>query len=68
MREYRFEIWQGRMIVAEGSGGDLDAVRREALHYAMIYAQDGEVQIKSPDFDELFGKSLRGVAGTEGGR
>ncbi len=45
MVEYTFEIWQGGIVVAVGSGPDLDAVRGEMLHYAMLYVQDGPIQI-----------------------
>ena len=43
--EYEFQIWQGGTIVALGSGADLDAVRRDMLHYAMQYVQDGPIKI-----------------------
>lgn len=56
-RQYRFEIWQDGMVVAEGSGSNRDAVRAEAMHYAMVYAQDGRAVIRSPDFADLFGDS-----------
>lgn len=49
-RDYEFEIWQGGIAVAMGSGPDLDAVRREMLHYATQYIQDGPITIKgSPE-------------------
>lgn len=44
--EYTFEIWQGGMMVAEVTAPDLESARREALHYAITYAQDGPVEIK----------------------
>jgi hypothetical protein len=46
MTEYHYEIWQNDIAVVEGSGSDLDAVRRDMLHYAMIYLQDGPIQIR----------------------
>lgn len=67
-RRYRFQIWQGGMVVAEGSGGDSAAVRREAMHYAMMYAQDGPVQIRSRDYEALFGEArASGAEVGEGG-
>lgn len=47
---YAFEIWQGGMVVATGLGPDLEAVRREAMHYAMIYGQDGPVVLRCEGF------------------
>lgn len=54
--EYSAEIWQDGMMVAGVSGADPEAVRREAMHYAMVYAQDGKVEIRSPDYGALFGE------------
>jgi hypothetical protein len=49
-KEYHFEIVQGGLVVAEGSGADLDNLRFEMLHYAMVYVQDGPVLLKgSPE-------------------
>lgn len=39
-----FSIWQDGMKVAGGSG-PLEAIKREAAHYAMMYSQDGPVKI-----------------------
>lgn len=44
-KEYEFEIWQRGIVVACGSGTSLDDVRREMLHYAMQYVQDGPIKI-----------------------
>lgn len=47
---YSFEIVQDGIAVVVGGGNDLDDVRREMLHYAMIYLQDGPITIKgSPE-------------------
>lgn len=43
---WEFSIEQGGLTVAEGSGPDLDSVRREAFHYAMQYAQDGPLILR----------------------
>lgn len=45
-KRYRFRILQDGMVVAEGSGTDTDAVKREATHYAAMYLQDGPVKIR----------------------
>ncbi len=45
MSEYEFKIWQNSIVVAEGSGPDLDDVRRDMLHYATQYVQDGPIKI-----------------------
>ena len=44
--EYDFEIWQDGLMVAGGSAASFDDAEREARHYAMMYSQDGEVEIK----------------------
>lgn len=40
-----FAIIQGGITVASGSG-PLDDIRREARHYAAVYAQDGHVRVR----------------------
>lgn len=45
-----WEIWQDGMCVAKSSGA------ADAFHYAMIYSQDGPVELKPPSgvsLDEL---------------
>jgi hypothetical protein len=39
--EWEFEVEQEGLIVAEGSAPDEETARREAMHYAMMYVQDG---------------------------
>lgn len=41
-RRKDWEIWQDGMCVAKSSGA------ADAFHYAMIYSQDGPVQLKPP--------------------
>ena len=44
-KEYgSFSIRQGGITVAGGSG-PMEAVKREAAHYAMIYGLDGPVRV-----------------------
>lgn len=51
--EYRtFEVWQDGVMVASASG-PREAAFSEALHYAMVYGQDGPCQIKGCDADDL---------------
>lgn len=38
--QWGFRLMQDGMVVAEGEG-DKDSVRREGMHYAMVYGQDG---------------------------
>lgn len=46
MTEYSiYEIWQGGMRVASCCGPD-ETARKEAEHYAMVYGQDGPVEMK----------------------
>lgn len=40
-----FSIRQNGVIVAGGSG-PYEAIKREAAHYAAMYRQDGEVQVR----------------------
>jgi hypothetical protein len=44
------ELWQDGILVASVSGPTEASVDREIKHYAMVYAQDGSVEIrfKSP--------------------
>jgi hypothetical protein len=49
-KEYSWSIEQGGIVVAEGSGFDVETVKREMVHYAVQYAQDGPIRIKgSPE-------------------
>lgn len=43
---WKAELWQDGMIVAKVEGSTEAAVDREIQHYAMMYAQDGPVEIK----------------------
>lgn len=42
---YTFQIWQGGIVVVEGGGQDLEEVKREMVHYAAQYVQDGPIKI-----------------------
>lgn len=52
-REYDLEVWQGGQMVASAHGADFNAVHREALHYAFVYAQDGPVEIRGIPADKF---------------
>lgn len=39
---WNFRVDQGDVTVAEGSAPDVATAHREAMHYAIMYAQDGE--------------------------
>lgn len=41
MSDWEFEVEQEGQVVASGSTPDELTAEREALHYAMMYAQDG---------------------------
>lgn len=43
--EYEFEILQDGMVVASGSCANRDRAIAEAHHYAMMYGQDGPVEV-----------------------
>jgi hypothetical protein len=42
---YRWQIIQGGIVVAEGSGDDLESVKTDMVHYAVQYVQDGPIKI-----------------------
>ena len=39
-----FSVWQDGMKVA-GGFGPLEAIKREAAHYKMMYSEDGPVKV-----------------------
>ena len=41
-----FELWQDEMVVASVVSEDRASARREIEHYAMMYGQDGPVEIR----------------------
>jgi hypothetical protein len=43
--DYHFKIWQGGIVVVEGGGADLEDVKRDMVHYAAQYVQDGPIKI-----------------------
>lgn len=45
-RTWSFSIFQGGYKVAGGSGPVESDIRREAMHYGMMYAQDGPCIVK----------------------
>lgn len=67
-REYGFEILHGapgcETVVAEGSGADLAAVNREAMHYAFVYGQDGPTRIRWKNMSPADLEALKAVLST----
>ena len=56
-KRYRFQLWQDGIEVAGVDAPTLEAAQREIMHYAMVYAQDGPVEIRGKDmsgFRETF--------------
>ena len=47
-----FEVWQDGMMVASCSGPE-EAAKREALHYAAQYEQDGPIELYRVDRTHL---------------
>ena len=45
-KSFRAEVWQDGMMMAAVEGRNRKHVERDILHYAMVYGQDGPVQIK----------------------
>lgn len=52
-RTYSFELVQGGIVVASVDAPTLDEARREIMHYAMVYAQDGPCSIRGSDVAAL---------------
>jgi hypothetical protein len=46
-----FEVKQGGVVVASGEG-PMEDIGREALHYAMMYGQDGPVDVSVKEIKE----------------
>lgn len=46
MTEIEFEVWQNGEMVAGGIATNARAMLREADHYALVYGQDGPVEVK----------------------
>ncbi len=47
-----FNLRQGGIIVASATAEDTESARREVMHYAMIYSQDGPVAVEGPVPDD----------------
>lgn len=50
---YSFELWQGGIVVAVVESADLGEARREIMHYAAVYVQDGPCEIRGEHVAEL---------------
>lgn len=46
MIEIEFEVWQNDEMVAAGITTNAKAAFQEADHYALVYGQDGPVEVK----------------------
>ena len=46
MLEWRGEVFQDGVRVAMVEGKGFERISSETIHYALMYGQDGEVQIK----------------------
>ena len=44
--EYEFEVWQDDSLLAGGSTSDYATAKSEADHYALMYGQDGPVEVR----------------------
>lgn len=47
-RAFEFEVVQDGVVVASGCASTWAEAEREAMHYAMMYAQDGPVTVRFP--------------------
>lgn len=52
-KERRLSIWQDGIEVAAVSGNNFSRVYTDAMHYVLVYAQDGPVELKDLTLDEL---------------
>lgn len=43
---FKFQVWQYGVMVAYVESGNWKSAKKEADHYALIYGQDGPVEIK----------------------
>ena len=39
-------------MVASGSGGNREQVHQEAMHYGLVYSQDGPVEVHETESEE----------------
>lgn len=49
MKRYVYKLIQNNVIVAEVEAGSEEQAAREINHYAMMYSEDGPVQIVRED-------------------
>lgn len=47
MKQYNASLFQNGLQVAGVSGPNKESVQREIAHYALLYGQDGPVEIKA---------------------
>lgn len=45
-KHYEYEVWQDGVLQAGGRENDYDSAKSEANHYAMMYANDGPVEVR----------------------
>lgn len=53
MAHYKLGIWQDGIEVAGVSGSDFERVYREAMHYQMVYSQDGPTEMRGIPLDKM---------------
>lgn len=44
-KHYEYQVWQGNALRAGGREADYASAKSEANHYAMMYIQDGPVEV-----------------------
>ena len=49
---FEFEVVQNGQVVAGVGGPNREAALKEAMHYAMVYGQDGPCEIRDASDDE----------------
>lgn len=50
-RRFRYSLWQDGIEVAAVDCPTIEAAQREIMHYAMMYSQDGECEIRGKNIE-----------------
>ena len=65
--DYEFQVWQNGEHWAGGSASTLEAAQAEARHYAMMYGQDGPVEVRMFEKREITAARAAAPAAPKGG-
>ena len=62
---YEFEVWQDDMVQASGGALHASDVLKEADHYAHVYGEDGQVEVRYFIREDISRDALMDIALTE---